>query len=274
MLPLLFKPKQVKRVQLMKVEEIKQHVLDFDRTSPVICPYCQKEAIYNQGYWRCNPCDAQTKCIKNSKEPVGTLAKKSLREARKKVGVAFSNTMQNFIDQGQSRHEARKQATNTLCQAIGMDTHLFNIERFDAKLCVFLEEKIKELNNKNALLCPYCGKNSVFIESKAIYRCEPCDAQVGSHKHNKKPLGTLANADLRKARTKAHMAFDPLWKRLVYEHGISTTKAREKMYSWLCKKMRMNFDNCHIGNFNEKQCEEVIRHCHSYQKTPPKKKRA
>ena len=70
--------------------------------------------------------------------------------------------------------------------------------------------------------CPYCKGQAKLIDSKEIYGrsygmvwfCKPCDAWVGTHKNSKKhrPLGRLANAELRHWKQIAHTKFDLLWR--------------------------------------------------------------
>jgi hypothetical protein len=72
--------------------------------------------------------------------------------------------------------------------------------------------------------CPYCGKWSEKVSGKVIYshrpdlyakvfyRCAPCDAYVGCHPHSERPLGRLADAELRSMKSAAHAAFDPIWR--------------------------------------------------------------
>lgn len=97
------------------------------------------------------------------------------------------------------------------------------------------------------LKCPYCDKNAKLVTGKEIYPhrtdlygkffwlCADCDAYVGCHpvtKHNKcasNPLGRLANAELRKAKMKAHASFDPIWK--------SGCKSRADAYKWLAESL-------------------------------------
>ena len=53
--------------------------------------------------------------------------------------------------------------------------------------------------------CDYCGREAEFVDSKIIYGrsygkiylCRNCMAYVGVHKGTDKPLGRLANAELR-----------------------------------------------------------------------------
>ena len=66
------------------------------------CNYCGKEAewvenkeIYGKNYgksymvWLCRDCDAYVGCHNNTKEPLGILANKELRELRKQAHALF-----------------------------------------------------------------------------------------------------------------------------------------------------------------------------------------
>lgn len=75
------------------------------------------------------------------------------------------------------------------------------------------------------VICSYCNKPAELVTGKEIYphrpdlypkkfwRCRPCTAYVGCHKPNAgygdgtRPLGRLANAELRAAKSAAHAAF-------------------------------------------------------------------
>ena len=69
--------------------------------------------------------------------------------------------------------------------------------------------------------CDYCGRQAEYVDSKVIYGksygmmylCRNCMAYVGVHKGTDKPLGRLANAELRYWKKRAHAVFDPLWQR-------------------------------------------------------------
>ncbi|MCL2220985.1 MAG: DUF3268 family zinc-finger domain-containing protein [Oscillospiraceae bacterium] len=108
--------------------------------------------------------------------------------------------------------------------------------------------------------CPYCGKSARLIDSKEIYGksygmayiCHPCDAYVGTHMNTNKPLGRLANRELRLWRRKAHDSFDPLWK-------TGRFKGRRKSaYKWLSRKMKIPEEKTHIAMFDVDQCKQVI----------------
>lgn len=110
---------------------------------------------------------------------------------------------------------------------------------------------------KKGKQCPYCGKDSVFVDSKEIYGksygmiylCKPCDAYVGVHKNTDKALGRLANKELRGWKVQAHKSFDHLWKQKLFE-------SRRKAYEWL--EEQMGIKKPHIGEMDVEQCKEVI----------------
>lgn len=121
-----------------------------------------------------------------------------------------------------------------------------------------------------SVVCPYCHHDAELVTGKAIYphrpdlfhkwfwRCQPCRAWVGCHPKNPKdktdngtrPLGRLANAELRKAKQAAHSVFDPLWK--------SGTIPRAKAYKWLADTLGISRDNCHIGMMDVDGCKAVV----------------
>lgn len=111
--------------------------------------------------------------------------------------------------------------------------------------------------------CPYCGNPARFQSGSIIYphradlagkhfwACPPCDAYVGCHDGTDKPLGRLADRELRRAKMAAHAAFDPLWR------GQSG-KVRKAAYRWLAERLGIHPADCHIGMFNVAQCWRVV----------------
>lgn len=114
-------------------------------------------------------------------------------------------------------------------------------------------------------MCPYCQKFSEQVTGakiyphrpdlygKTFYLCEPCDAYVGCHPGTTNPLGRLANAELRKAKNRAHAAFDPIWK--------SGQKKRGSAYAWLAEQLGIDGKDCHIGMMDVEMCKAVVLAC-------------
>ena len=127
--------------------------------------------------------------------------------------------------------------------------------------------------------CPYCDKPAKLVTGKDIYphrkdlhakhlySCPDCKAYVGCHGEGTKPLGRLANADLRKAKSKAHSYFDPLWKAKIKKNNVSKREARSSGYKWLARQLNIAIQDCHIGMFNDDQCKKVVDVCAPYRKS-------
>ena len=116
--------------------------------------------------------------------------------------------------------------------------------------------------------CDYCGNAARLVGGDVIYphrpdlyakrfwRCAECDAYVGCHAAGNgygdgdRPLGRLANAELREAKSAAHASFDPLWE--------SRKISRKGAYAILAQELGIGVDSCHIGNFDVDTCRAVI----------------
>ncbi len=113
--------------------------------------------------------------------------------------------------------------------------------------------------------CDYCQHETKFVSSKVvygvdygmIYLCRPCGAWVGVHVGTVKPKGRLANAKLRKLRVKAHKAFDPIW--------MNGKKKRGTAYKRLSEWLEIDYEDCHIGLFDEAMCRKVVEVCQDYE---------
>lgn len=109
--------------------------------------------------------------------------------------------------------------------------------------------------------CQYCNNRSELVTGATIYPerpnyreklfwlCRPCDAYVGCHENGKTPFGTLANPELRKARMRAHAAFDILWK--------TNQMRRSEAYRWLSKELGIRHKKCHISWLSLEDCLKV-----------------
>ncbi len=121
------------------------------------------------------------------------------------------------------------------------------------------------------LICPYCNEPSKYVDSREvygrsygmIYLCRPCDAYVGVHKGTDKPLGRLANKQLREWKKMAHAAFDPLWKAKFIRRRAENPEykkhyARGSGYKWLAGQLGIDGKDCHIGMFDVDMCRRVV----------------
>jgi len=124
---------------------------------------------------------------------------------------------------------------------------------------------------RQAPKCDYCRRDAELVAGAVMYparpdlarlffwRCEPCGAHVGCHQAGKGygdgtvPLGRLANAELRAAKSAAHAAFDPLWR--------SGNRTRHQAYAWLAEELGIKTHNCHIGMFDVDLCRATVRAC-------------
>lgn len=108
--------------------------------------------------------------------------------------------------------------------------------------------------------CPFCGAEAQLVTQHQVYgrrygrggwiwacsRWPVCDSYVGCHPGTTKPLGTMANSALRRARSKAHEAFDPLWK--------DRHMNRNKAYAKLAKDFGFKV---HIGQSDLATCGRI-----------------
>lgn len=99
-----------------------------------------------------------------------------------------------------------------------------------------------------AAICAHCGSECRLTNGKEIYphrsdlhalffwKCDPCSAYVGCHKagmsdnnpEGKKPLGTAADAELRRLRQQVHSTVDPIW-----QNAKHRGRARQAVYKAL-----------------------------------------
>ena len=111
--------------------------------------------------------------------------------------------------------------------------------------------------------CPYCNRKPELVSGERIYPkrrdlhelkfylCTTCGAYVGCHPGSNRPLGRLADAELRRWKQNAHKVLDPLWTR--------GRMRRSQAYSYLADRMGISKRDCHIGMFDVEQCQQAVR---------------
>ena len=108
------------------------------------------------------------------------------------------------------------------------------------------------------MICPYFGKQALWCENKVVYGrnygrsymcyyCKDCDAYVGCHNNTTRPLGTMANKELRSWRMKVHAAIDPIWK--------TGKLKRRSLYFRLSKLLGFQY---HTGESDIEMCRKVL----------------
>ena len=118
---------------------------------------------------------------------------------------------------------------------------------------------------KNIVKC-HCGAQAMKRPASVVHgdrakgeylyicsRYPACDSYVGSHKKSLKPMGTLANKELRAKRIEAHRVFNLMW-----ESGIME---KWQAYKWMAAKFGMHSEQAHIAKFSEYMCNELIIVC-------------
>lgn len=116
--------------------------------------------------------------------------------------------------------------------------------------------------------CPYCGSNAVLRpaskvfgtkareNNRFLYVCAnwpACDSYVTAHLEDRRPMGTMANGQLRHKRILAHKALQ------AYRKATNTKKWAS--YIWLEGKLGLDQQRTHIGMFSDDECDRVIALC-------------
>ncbi len=121
----------------------------------VICPYCkgksqliESKEIYGKDYGLlhiCKPCGAYVGCHKGSKQPLGRLANKKLRELKQEAHLYFDKIWKLKILK-------RGEAYNWLSEQIGTPLDYTHIGMFSEKTCTLVIELSKRCLNDNRRL--------------------------------------------------------------------------------------------------------------------------
>lgn len=113
-----------------------------------------------------------------------------------------------------------------------------------------------------SVVCDYCGQPAELVDrqsvcgtgSEKVWCCRECDAWVGVHRGTIKPLGRLANAELRRWKKRAHAAFDPMLQG-------KEKRTRRWAYEWLAGEMGLPIEHANISMMDVEECKRVIKIC-------------
>ncbi|WP_158636418.1 zinc-finger-containing protein [Luteimonas marina] len=109
--------------------------------------------------------------------------------------------------------------------------------------------------------CPYCCRPAALLHSQSrgypypanwgpAWKCATCDACIRCYAGSERPLGSLANAETREWRRRAHAALDAFWR----DGGMSRSAA----YRWMAKAMGLTKAEAHIGRMDPEACRQLI----------------
>ena len=124
------------------------------------------------------------------------------------------------------------------------------------------------MKRKQQIKCPYCGAYATCRPASVVYgksgmtknsylyicsRWPVCDSYVGTHKKDRRPLGTLADKKLRRKRILAHRSLEALQQHCHMK--------KSEVYVGLQEKLGLSEEQTHIGMFSEAMCEKTISLC-------------
>lgn len=109
-------------------------------------------------------------------------------------------------------------------------------------------------------ICPFCGHEVVKTSNKEIYGkeygngvcylCRNCKASVGTHPDGR-PLGILANREMRILKKACHDLFDYVWK--------TDKMPRNSAYEILSEKLQIDIKDCHFGHFDMERLFKALK---------------
>ena len=117
------------------------------------------------------------------------------------------------------------------------------------------------MGNVPSVPCDYCQRPAPLVTGREIYphrpdlygkkfyKCVPCEAWVGCHPGTETPLGRLADAPLRAAKSRVHALLDPLWR--------SGKAKRSTVYARLADRIGITPQQCHVGMFDLDRCAKA-----------------
>jgi ssDNA-binding Zn-finger/Zn-ribbon topoisomerase 1 len=116
---------------------------------------------------------------------------------------------------------------------------------------------------------PICPEHDVPMQIKRsrfgpFWSCPEwpeCEFLVGCHPDGR-PLGIPADRKGRQWRTRAHTAFDRLWKST--RQSGEGLMARPSAYIWMRKELNLTTDEAHIAEFGVEQCKQLIEAVEKY----------
>lgn len=119
-------------------------------------------------------------------------------------------------------------------------------------------------------VCDYCGDQAVLArdgdadypyraDHGRVWICVRCAAWIGVYTNSRRnvPLGRLANAELRQAKTDLHAALEPLVAAKMRRDGCNVFEARAKGLRWLGTELGLDPETCSLHGLDLDQCRRA-----------------
>ncbi|GAB7526801.1 zinc-finger-containing protein [Paraburkholderia sp. 2C] len=125
--------------------------------------------------------------------------------------------------------------------------------------------------------CDYCGARAQLAQfgdadypyrddHAAVWICTSCAAWIGVRprsKHNV-PLGRLADAPLREAKSRLHDRLEPLAEAKARRDKVSVFEARAKAVRWVAQELGFDPVPSSLHAFTLDQCEQALRYVEAW----------
>jgi hypothetical protein len=125
--------------------------------------------------------------------------------------------------------------------------------------------------------CDYCGARAQLAQfgdadypyrddHAAVWICTSCAAWIGVRprsKHNV-PLGRLADAPLREAKSRLHDMLEPLAEAKSRRDKVSVFEARAKAVRWVAQELGFDPVPSSLHAFTLDQCEQALRYVEAW----------
>jgi hypothetical protein len=126
-------------------------------------------------------------------------------------------------------------------------------------------------------LCDYCGAHAALArygdaaypyreDHGTLWICTACEAWVGIHARSTRnvPLGRLADAALREAKSRLHDTLEPLVAGKVRRDRVNAFEARAKAIRWVASELGFDPLPASIHHLSLDQCEHAIRYVDAF----------
>lgn len=126
-------------------------------------------------------------------------------------------------------------------------------------------------------VCDYCGARAVLVrggdehypyrdDHGPLWLCAACEAWIGIPARSTRnvPLGRLANAALRDAKSRLHDVLEPLVAGKVRRDRVNPFEARARAIRWVAEELGFDPLPASIHHLSLEQCEQAIAHVEAF----------